>query len=87
MALIANELYRENLFEEMLQEPDEVATKRKQTRDKLRILNQAFRVGFFVKLLGYKDHFSVAHNLSTALEDLLLIRFRDRFLVRSWLLK
>ncbi|XP_048492322.1 dynamin-related protein 3A isoform X2 [Beta vulgaris subsp. vulgaris] len=37
-------LYRENLFEEMLQEPDEVATKRKQTRDKLRILNQAFRV-------------------------------------------
>lgn len=61
MALIANELYRENLFEEMLQEPDEVATKRKQTRDKLRILNQAFRVGFFVKLLGYKDHFSVAH--------------------------
>lgn len=37
-------LYRENLFEEMLQEPDEVAMKRKQTRDKLRILNQAFRV-------------------------------------------
>ncbi|KNA20062.1 hypothetical protein SOVF_055780 [Spinacia oleracea] len=37
-------LYRENLFEEMLQEPDEVATKRKQTREKLRILNQAFRV-------------------------------------------
>ncbi|XP_021776246.1 dynamin-related protein 3A-like [Chenopodium quinoa] len=37
-------LYRENLFEEMLQEPDEVATKRRQTREKLRILNQAFRV-------------------------------------------
>ncbi|GAB4853337.1 Dynamin- protein 3A [Ancistrocladus abbreviatus] len=37
-------LYRENLFEEMLQEPDEVAMKRKQTREKLRILNQAFRV-------------------------------------------
>ncbi|XP_057525877.1 dynamin-related protein 3A-like [Amaranthus tricolor] len=37
-------LYRENLFDEMLQEPDEVAMKRKQTRDKLRILNQAFRV-------------------------------------------
>ncbi|KAL9244780.1 hypothetical protein vseg_018507 [Gypsophila vaccaria] len=37
-------LYRENLFEEMLQEPNEVATKRKQTREKLRVLNQAFRV-------------------------------------------
>ncbi|KAL9256078.1 Dynamin-related protein [Drosera capensis] len=37
-------LYRDNLFEEMLQEPDEVAMKRKQTREKLRILNQAFRV-------------------------------------------
>ncbi|GMH17911.1 hypothetical protein Nepgr_019752 [Nepenthes gracilis] len=37
-------LYRENLFEEMLQEPDEVATKRKDTRDKLCILNQAIRV-------------------------------------------
>ncbi|CAO2815766.1 unnamed protein product [Amaranthus hypochondriacus] len=37
-------LYRENLFEEMLQEPDGLAIKRKQTRDKLRILNQAFRV-------------------------------------------
>lgn len=37
-------LYRDNLFEEMLQEPDEVAMKRKQTREKLRVLNQAFRV-------------------------------------------
>ncbi|XP_074312808.1 dynamin-related protein 3A-like [Silene latifolia] len=37
-------LYRENLFEEMLREPGEVALKRKQTREKLRVLNQAFRV-------------------------------------------
>ncbi|XP_022149203.1 dynamin-related protein 3A-like [Momordica charantia] len=36
-------LYRENLFEEMLQEPDEVAMKRKRTRDTLRVLQQAFR--------------------------------------------
>ncbi|XAR53012.1 hypothetical protein NMG60_11021389 [Bertholletia excelsa] len=36
-------LYRENLFEEMLQEPDEVATKRKRTRETLRVLQQAFR--------------------------------------------
>ncbi|KAI9176419.1 hypothetical protein LWI28_002546 [Acer negundo] len=36
-------LYRENLFEEMLQEPEEVATKRKRTRDSLRVLQQAFR--------------------------------------------
>ncbi|GER36399.1 dynamin [Striga asiatica] len=37
-------LYRDNLFEEMLQEPDEVATKRKRTRETLRVLQQAFRV-------------------------------------------
>ncbi|GMH03040.1 hypothetical protein Nepgr_004879 [Nepenthes gracilis] len=42
--MFIKKLYRENLFEEMLQEPDEVAMKRKQTREKLRILNQAFRV-------------------------------------------
>ncbi|XP_010548840.1 PREDICTED: dynamin-related protein 3A-like, partial [Tarenaya hassleriana] len=36
-------LYRENLFEEMLQEPDEVAMKRKRTRDTLRVLQQAYR--------------------------------------------
>ncbi|XP_019196557.1 PREDICTED: dynamin-related protein 3A isoform X2 [Ipomoea nil] len=36
-------LYRDNLFEEMLQEPDEVATKRKRTRDTLRVLQQAFK--------------------------------------------
>lgn len=36
-------LYRENLFEEMLQEPEEVAMKRKRTRDTLRVLQQAFR--------------------------------------------
>ncbi|KAF5731901.1 Dynamin-related protein 3A isoform 1 [Tripterygium wilfordii] len=36
-------LYRENLFEEMLQEPEEVATKRKRTREMLRVLQQAFR--------------------------------------------
>ncbi|XP_077215138.1 dynamin-related protein 3B-like isoform X2 [Tasmannia lanceolata] len=36
-------LYRDNLFEEMLKEPEEVATKRKRTRETLRILQQAFR--------------------------------------------
>ncbi|KAL5714339.1 dynamin GTPase [Ranunculus cassubicifolius] len=36
-------LYRDNLFEEMLQEPDEVAAKRKRTRETLRVLQQAFR--------------------------------------------
>jgi hypothetical protein len=35
---------RENLFEEMLQEPEEVAMKRKRTRETLRVLQQAFRV-------------------------------------------
>ncbi|KAI3712335.1 hypothetical protein L1987_70887 [Smallanthus sonchifolius] len=36
-------LYRDDLFEQMLQEPDEVAVKRKRTRDMLRVLQQAFR--------------------------------------------
>ncbi|PHT42053.1 Dynamin-related protein 3B [Capsicum baccatum] len=36
-------LYRENLLEEMLQEPDEIATKRKRTRETLRVLQQAFK--------------------------------------------
>ncbi|KAF3435890.1 hypothetical protein FNV43_RR22982 [Rhamnella rubrinervis] len=36
-------LYRENLFEEMLQEPDEVSVKRKRARETLRVLQQAFR--------------------------------------------
>ncbi|KAI8554785.1 hypothetical protein RHMOL_Rhmol05G0123900 [Rhododendron molle] len=36
-------LYRDNLFEEMLQEPDEVAMKRKHTRETLCVLQQAFR--------------------------------------------
>ncbi|KAM3377195.1 dynamin-related protein 3B isoform X1 [Capsicum galapagoense] len=36
-------LYRENLLEEMLQEPDEIATKRKCTRETLRVLQQAFK--------------------------------------------
>ncbi|GJU56421.1 dynamin-related protein 3A-like protein [Tanacetum coccineum] len=36
-------LDRDDLFEQMLQEPDEVATKRKRTRDMLRVLQQAFR--------------------------------------------
>ncbi|XP_009590783.1 dynamin-related protein 3B [Nicotiana tabacum] len=34
-------LYRDNLLEEMLQEPDEIATKRKRTRETLRVLQQA----------------------------------------------
>ncbi|XP_062082665.1 dynamin-related protein 3A-like isoform X1 [Humulus lupulus] len=36
-------LYRENLFEEMLREPDEIASKRKRTRETLRALQLAFR--------------------------------------------
>ncbi|KAH6813480.1 dynamin-related protein 3A [Perilla frutescens var. frutescens] len=41
--IFIKKLYRDNLFEEMLQEPDEVATKRKRTRETLRVLQQAFR--------------------------------------------
>ncbi|CAN0846584.1 Dynamin-related protein 3A [Linum grandiflorum] len=41
--VLIKKLYRENLFEEMLQEPDEISVKRKQTRDTLRVLQQAFR--------------------------------------------
>ncbi|XP_039014769.1 dynamin-related protein 3A-like [Hibiscus syriacus] len=41
--IFIKKLYRENLFEEMLQEPDEIASKRKRTRETLRVLQQAFR--------------------------------------------
>jgi dynamin 1-like protein len=37
-------LYRENLIEELLKEPDELAIKRKRTQETLRILQQANRV-------------------------------------------
>ncbi|OAY81184.1 Dynamin-related protein 3A, partial [Ananas comosus] len=36
-------LYRENLFEEMLREPDELAMKRKRIRETLKVLQQAYR--------------------------------------------
>ncbi|XP_060216199.1 dynamin-related protein 3A-like isoform X2 [Lycium barbarum] len=39
-------LYRDNLLEEMLQEPDEIALKRKRTRETLRVLQQAFKVQY-----------------------------------------
>ncbi|CAI9104133.1 OLC1v1002754C1 [Oldenlandia corymbosa var. corymbosa] len=39
-------LYRDNIFEELLQEPDEIAFKRKRARETLRVLQQAFRVSF-----------------------------------------
>lgn len=45
---------RDNLFEEMLQEPDEVAMKRKHTRETLHVLQQAFRVGYTL-LLAYSS--------------------------------
>ena len=45
---------RENLFEEMLQEPDEVAMKRKRTRETLRVLQQAFRVSFLDMLTRWR---------------------------------
>jgi len=35
---------RDNLFEEMLQEPDEIALKRKRCRELLRAYQQAFKV-------------------------------------------
>lgn len=44
----SHDMYRDDLFEQMLQEPDEVATKRKRTRDMLRVLQQAFRVSFAI---------------------------------------
>ncbi|CAN1307384.1 Dynamin-related protein 3A [Linum perenne] len=42
-SVMIKKLYRENLFEEMLQEPDEISLKRKRTRDTLKVLQQAFR--------------------------------------------
>lgn len=39
-----HDLTRDDMFEQMLQEPEEIATKRKRTREMLRVLQQAFRV-------------------------------------------
>ncbi|XP_073117225.1 dynamin-related protein 3A isoform X3 [Elaeis guineensis] len=36
-------LYRENLFEDMLREPDDITAKRKRIRETLRVLQQAYR--------------------------------------------
>ncbi|KAK1430297.1 hypothetical protein QVD17_12939 [Tagetes erecta] len=36
-------LYRDDLFEQMLQEPDDISVKRKRTRELLRVYQQAFR--------------------------------------------
>ncbi|KAL0905225.1 hypothetical protein M5K25_027414 [Dendrobium thyrsiflorum] len=36
-------LYRENLFDEMLREPDDIAAKRKRVRETLRVLQQAYK--------------------------------------------
>lgn len=41
--VLIQKLYRENLFEEMLQEPGEVAVKRKRTWETLQVLQQAFQ--------------------------------------------
>lgn len=41
--VLIQKLYRENLFEEMLQEPGEVALKRKRTWETLQVLQQAFQ--------------------------------------------
>ncbi|PKU76142.1 Dynamin-related protein 3A [Dendrobium catenatum] len=36
-------LYRENLFDDMLREPDDIAAKRKRVRETLRVLQQAYK--------------------------------------------
>uniref|UniRef100_A0A7C8YHR1 Uncharacterized protein n=1 Tax=Opuntia streptacantha TaxID=393608 RepID=A0A7C8YHR1_OPUST len=41
--VLIQKLYRENLFEEMLREPGEVAVKRKRTWETLQVLQQAFQ--------------------------------------------
>ncbi|XP_021728216.1 dynamin-related protein 3B-like [Chenopodium quinoa] len=41
--VLIQKLYREKLFEEMLQEPGEVSAKRKHARETLRVLQQAFQ--------------------------------------------
>ncbi|KAJ3678280.1 hypothetical protein LUZ60_002083 [Juncus effusus] len=41
--VLISTLYRENLFEEMLKEPDEISSKRKRIRETLKVLQQAYR--------------------------------------------
>lgn len=58
-------LNRENLFEEMLQEPDEVSMKRKRTRETLRVLQQAFRVGLLNFIIHRVSWITLYMHLST----------------------
>lgn len=44
MLAFCNYVSRDNFFEELLQEPDEVSKKRKDTLNTLRVLEQAERV-------------------------------------------
>lgn len=44
MLVFCNSVSRDDLFEELLQEPDEVSKKRKHTLNTLRVLEQAERV-------------------------------------------
>ncbi|CAN1773313.1 Dynamin-related protein 3A [Linum perenne] len=60
--VLIKKLYRENLFEEMLQEPDEIGLKRKQTRETLKVLQQAFRVSSLVS-----NHLTDEHIVETKL--------------------
>lgn len=46
-ALYVTSKTRDDLFEEMLQEPNEIAVKRKRCRELLRAYQQAFRVRLF----------------------------------------
>ncbi|KAF8377400.1 hypothetical protein HHK36_030777 [Tetracentron sinense] len=55
----------DNLFEEMLKEPDEVALKRKRTRETLRVLQQAFRVSVLLLLESSTE--DVYHSCSNML--------------------
>ncbi|XP_071729906.1 dynamin-related protein 3A-like [Rutidosis leptorrhynchoides] len=41
--IFIKKLYRDDLFEQMLQEPDDISIKRKRTRELLRVLQQAYR--------------------------------------------
>lgn len=47
MLVFRNFVSRDDLLEELLQEPDEVAMQRKRTHDTLKVLEKAFRVSLY----------------------------------------
>uniref|UniRef100_M8BXQ4 Dynamin-related protein 3B n=1 Tax=Aegilops tauschii TaxID=37682 RepID=M8BXQ4_AEGTA len=89
-------LYREELFGDILREPDEITTKRRQIRDTLKVLQQAYKTLDEIPLeaetveRGYSldsDATGLPRHSMIALQHSMIALFGDSFLMRTstWL--